>query len=859
MRLSIFASIILCVVHVFIFSEVSAGQPVLNVKVEVDFGKDEGQNFGSLFEAYDKQGNVVAGAGFLGAYNTQPRSDRGRLHFFLKTDQLDTKPVEMPRVNNQTGIYLSDRGETLMGHTRNGPDRGLYYWNKQDQKWLPHETAQLNDLTVAGKLLRFDSKQVLYDGQPVVDLNSTEDLIGENYYALGHLFMKLRTSPAKLESNRIVAIPWSPGDETADRSKEKVLQLRSDREFVYAYGQIKGQVLAATNTGGVYVFDGADWKAIVEPAAYSYQIYCMTNYYDRLLMGHYPTGEIYEYDGQTLKLLEDWPPVLEGVSDRAREAQTLSIYGGDLYCGVWPWGEVWRFDHNRQSWNFAHRMFTHPELNDKVTHPYETETKGVDKVYNLWGQRVTGIIPFDNSLFISTSSKSGFEFQEKFDFLSKEKWQDYGKVYQLTLPGQLSVPIEWKEEPTTFEFTLTDQEMSIKQDGVLKGKLPVETKSVMVGMPNRVVWGRGVYGPLEGDLISRSSNFDKPMVGAYLNFPKLYPPKSSLEEQQKGIRETLDQIKASGVNTVYPYVSNTSGAAYFESSYFEKNMSPEWDIVAYLIQQAQERELEVYPVFCVCSSGHLEPKGILEKHPEWAERTEEGEPTGFFCPTNPEARTWLTGAIAEFVHKYRTEGILFDYLRYYNRPRIFDAASETAFEEWKTTQPQEEEAALRQQYKEAGITELARMLSDACRFQRPDLNIAIYSWGAHVASNHKVGQPWPEWSNKGYIDMVNVSGYCHRKRYGEKFLEVFRERIRSATELNAAHQGKAEITFCLGVATSHGKIESAKDIDDYFQIAGEYPINGTVFFKWHTLVPYLEEVEQSEYIGDFVNRLANGD
>jgi len=581
----------------------------------------------------------------------------------------------------------------------------------------------------------------------------------------------------------------------------------------------------------------------------------MTNYYDRLLMGHYPTGEIYEYDGQTLKLLEDWPPVLEGVSDRAREAQTLSIYGGDLYCGVWPWGEVWRFDHNQQAWNFAHRMFSHPELTDKVTHPYEKETQSVDKVYNLWGQRVTGLVPFDNSLYISTSSKSGFEFQEKFDFLTKEKWQDYGKVYELTLPGQLSAAIDWKTGPTTFEFTLNDKEMTIHQDGELKGKLAVDTQKVMNGKPSRVVWGRGVYGPLMGNLVSKSSNFDKPMIGAYLNFPKLYPAKSTLEEQKKAICDALDQIKASGINAVYPYVSNTSGAAYFESSYFEKNLSPDWDIVAYLIEQAHERGLAVYPVFCVCASGHLEPAGILKKHPEWAERTEDGKPTGFFCSTNPEARKWLTAAISEFTNQYRTEGILFDYLRYYNRPRIFDAASEEAFTEWRKTEPEGEEATLRQQFKEEGITEFARMLSEACRFQRPDLNIAIYSWGAHVASNHKVGQPWPEWSNKGYIDMVNISGYCHRKRYGDKFLDVFRDRIRTATELNAKHQGKAEITFCLGVVTSHGEIETASDIEDYFQIASEYPINGTVFFKWHTLLPYLKEVEQSDYIKNFKSQL----
>ena len=36
----------------------------------------------------------------------------------------------------------------------------------------------------------------------------------------------------------------------------------------------------------------------------SYQIYSALTYDDRLLLGHYPTGEIYEYAGGDLKLLD---------------------------------------------------------------------------------------------------------------------------------------------------------------------------------------------------------------------------------------------------------------------------------------------------------------------------------------------------------------------------------------------------------------------------------------------------------------------------------------------------------------------------------------------------------------------------
>ena len=111
------------------------------------------------------------------------------------------------------------------------------------------------------------------------------------------------------------------------------MRLRTPGEFVYAYGQLKKHVFAATNTGGVYSFDGDSWKVWREPDGVSYQIYSMINFDDRLLMGQYPTGNLFEFDGSRFQLLPNQPPVMSGVSPNAREAQTLTIYGGDLYAG----------------------------------------------------------------------------------------------------------------------------------------------------------------------------------------------------------------------------------------------------------------------------------------------------------------------------------------------------------------------------------------------------------------------------------------------------------------------------------------------------------------------------------------------
>jgi len=63
---------------------VAAVQAPFRVIVTVDFEPDRGENPGTLFEITDASGRVVAGAGFLGAYNTAPRSEREQLQFFLR-------------------------------------------------------------------------------------------------------------------------------------------------------------------------------------------------------------------------------------------------------------------------------------------------------------------------------------------------------------------------------------------------------------------------------------------------------------------------------------------------------------------------------------------------------------------------------------------------------------------------------------------------------------------------------------------------------------------------------------------------------------------------------------------------------
>ncbi|GIT31068.1 MAG: hypothetical protein Ct9H300mP1_31140 [Planctomycetaceae bacterium] len=86
------------------------------------------------------------------------------------------------------------------------------------------------------------------------------------------------------------------------------------------------QIVTGSNIGGFYVFEAGTWRTVRQPTlGRSFQLYSSVAFGDRLLMGQYPTGRLFEYDGKTLGEKSGWPPVLPGVSRSVREAQTTVV------------------------------------------------------------------------------------------------------------------------------------------------------------------------------------------------------------------------------------------------------------------------------------------------------------------------------------------------------------------------------------------------------------------------------------------------------------------------------------------------------------------------------------------------------
>ncbi len=481
----------------------------ITFKVVVDRGADLGQNFGSVFEATSEDGSLVVGAGFQNVYNTRNRADRHALQFFVRPvdGQREFVVQPLPRPNNLCGTYLYGRDEIV--YSTYG---GLRAWEARANGWrgLSDIGGTQETMRVGNGLLEFGDSMVKYDGQAVLSRPAHGRYL-MFFYADGHLCFYHSRGAGGYRAyqddedgfSKLYACRWTPGEKEVDLAKAIVMTLPVVGETTFAWGQLDRQIVTGSNIGGFYILEGERWRMLLEPKlGVSYQLYSTMAYYDRLLMGQYPTGRLFEFDGRAITDRAGWPPVLPGVTASSREAQTTVIYGGEPLVGVWPWGELWRYQPDAGNWSFVRRMFDHPQLSDQIIHPYDVENRGYS-VSNQWGQRVTSLVTSGPDLFVATSAKDPCEWDAgKFPFLAPDKWKSYGTVYRLTTPGHLGASTTWTAGPTTFELTLRGKSMSISQDGkklaetAVTGPLAERLQAVSQLKPVR--WGEGIYGRFTG-------------------------------------------------------------------------------------------------------------------------------------------------------------------------------------------------------------------------------------------------------------------------------------------------------------------------------------------------------------------------
>lgn len=470
------------------------GGPYVDIRLRFDPGADGGQGLGSLFELKNNDGDVVLGAGFDDAHSTYMRDNNRQVIFYHRSPAPEAAIVQMgkPFGSDNNGARLQVDGDTLVAVGNYGR-RAPYLTPDGGGGWKPVEAAWAAGADTYGGVqfvnngrLIFENERITYNGDAVY---TSAAGAGRYYYTHGQMVI------CHSKPDMLYVAPWKPG-ETIDLAEARSFPIVGS---VFTLGDYDGEILITTNVGEFYSYRDGELTTHRVTDGKSWQGYSMLRHYDKVLIGQYPTGSLYQYDENGLALFDPPIPVPEGVSRNAREAQTLAIYGGYLYAGVWPWGELWRFDHLANRWDFVARVFSQPALSIEDQEPYARAMKDKPPAYNAWGQRIVNLTNYRDALYIATMNKGGTPWiPEVRDVVPEGAVAEYGVVHKLTAPAQVAAPFTWKES-TELLFRLANGNLIIFQDDVHIGScpLPHDLKLGAVSASGLTV-ADGIYGPSRG-------------------------------------------------------------------------------------------------------------------------------------------------------------------------------------------------------------------------------------------------------------------------------------------------------------------------------------------------------------------------
>ncbi|GAA4901553.1 glycoside hydrolase family 10 protein [Streptomonospora salina] len=148
-------------------------------------------------------------------------------------------------------------------------------------------------------------------------------------------------------------------------------------------------------------------------------------------------------------------------------------------------------------------------------------------------------------------------------------------------------------------------------------------------------------------------------------------PGLDAREQQSELDDLLDRAAGLGLNSVFLHVRPTADALYASEKepwarYLtgEQGGDPGYDPLAYAVEQAHRRGLELHAWFNPYRVGwkdpdleNLAPEHPARQHPDWL--VEYGD-EGYLDPGNPDVRAWVTDVVLDVVERYDVDGVHFD-------------------------------------------------------------------------------------------------------------------------------------------------------------------------------------------------------
>lgn len=404
---------------------------------------------GTLFSIVSADGVVRATAGFSKTWNTYCASHPLDVHFFLDDAgqfPLTVEQVNKPDLSLKTAYGFSAGNALIVEDMANG---------RQFRK-VPGPSSGITDATWQ------EVPREQYVSCPPFALDG---------WVYPQISNAVRACRRTSESDLVC-------DEMAIR----------EGTFTYVFGDAGGSVVAVTNWGDVLIHGPGGWcraaddgegfacpPASAPPAPQpdeprGFQFYSSIKYRGETLLGRFPGGQLYRFDGTRLAPYEDSPPLPAAAITDAAEAQSMANYCGDLYVGYWPRGAVWMRSLRDGTWSELGRMFTHPLAPEPAIPYLGSEPEGTP--WAFLGQRITALVPQGERLYLTTSNLREWHAQVPApEFLTQAQIDEYGAVYALHRPGCVTARLD-EHGGGRLHFDIGPSRIAIRQGPLLLAEIP---------------------------------------------------------------------------------------------------------------------------------------------------------------------------------------------------------------------------------------------------------------------------------------------------------------------------------------------------------------------------------------------------
>ena len=237
------------------------------------------------------------------------------------------------------------------------------------------------------------------------------------------------------------------------------------------------------------------------------------------------------------------------------------------------------------------------------------------------------------------------------------------------------------------------------------------------------------------------------------------------KKQQEELCTLLDELKASGINTVF-LQTRVRGTVIYPSSMEPWDASltgvtgkdPGYDPLAFAIDQCHQRQMELHawvvsiPCFKSAPPRSVGKKSLMQSHPKLLCKY---DGTYYMNPGMPETARYLSDLCQEIAKQYDIDGIHLDYIRYPDRPEAFSDA--TLFRKYG-------KGRKRDQWRRDNITAIVAQVYTSVKKLKPWVRLSCSPVGKYKDVTRFSAKGWSAWStvyqdaqgwlNQGIMDML---------------------------------------------------------------------------------------------------------